>query len=138
LVFVCLADEVGPVSERPDQVELVLHQAVDGLDVGSAERVCNISFLPRAESRKAGEAVGAGRNGFVTLAGDGLDRLGEGARIFCPPGADEFRAVVGLPGGAPEFNAAFFEALDNLFGEDLGACKAQFVAESREPAERDS
>ena len=111
MVSVCLANEVGAIPERFDAVELVLHQAVDGLDVGL-------------------EAMCAGRNGFVTLAGDGLDCPGEGARIFCLPGADEFRAVVRLPGGAPEFNAAFFEVLDNLCGEHLGACEAQLVGVS--------
>jgi hypothetical protein len=82
------------------------------------------------------EAMLAGRDGAVTLAGDGLDGLGEGGVVLGLPGAYELGAVVGLPGGAGESDAAGLEVFEDPLGEDRGVGQAEFVGEAEEQQAR--
>lgn len=88
-------EEVGEAAEGLDLVELVLDEAVSGLDVGLV-------------------GVGAGRDGVVSGAGV-LDGPGEGAVVLGVPGADELRAVVGLEAATVELDAAGGEVLGEPF-----------------------
>ena len=101
LIGVGFGEEVISIAEGFESEELIFHQAVNGFDVGLKSML-------------------AGGNGAMDLAGDGFNSSSKGGGIFGLPGADEFGAVVGLPGGLGEFKAAGFEMFQDALREQVG------------------
>ncbi len=116
LIMIGFLDEVGPVGEVFDLIEFLFHQVVNGFDIGL-------------------EAVLSGGNSSMDLPGNALDGIGESRIIFGLPGADEFAAVIGLPGGGGKIGAAGEQVFDDALGEDGGVGERQFVgvAEEQKP-----
>jgi len=108
-------EKVGKAVEAFDLVELVLDEAVSGLNIGLV-------------------GVGPGRDGVVGGAGV-VDGLGESAVVLGVPRADELRAVVSLDTTVVELDATGGEVLGEVLdpegrvgqgafegvGEELGA-----------------
>ena len=113
LIRIGPGDEVPASGERLDLVDNLLHEVVEGFNVGL-------------------EAMLAGREGAVHLTRYSLDDRGQGRVVLGLPAPHELAAVVGWPGDAVEVMAADLQMPDHPLGQDRSLRETQLVGVAQE------